>query len=243
MGKEMGKARFEAVFWDFDGTLAYSHRLWPRAALEALLKLAPDYPIDLEQLRPLMRDFYPWDLPEGQYRPIRGAAWWAFMEPRFAAAYQRGGVEAGLARRAAQGIRGQILRLENYCLFEDSVQALKRCRRQGIRNILLSNNYPELPEIVKGLGLARYFSGMAVSGLLGWDKPRPQIFRYAQGLAGPGARCLMVGDNPQADIGGAQAAGLPAALVHRPCPPECRPDYRAETLAGLLEQVLGPEAG
>ncbi len=229
--------RFDAIFWDFDGTLVYSHRLWPSAALEALLALAPDFPMDLEQMRPLMRDFYPWDLPEEQYRTIRGADWWRFMEPQFAEAYRRGGVEAGLARRAAQGVRQRILQPEKYCLFEDTIWALARCKSQGIRNILVSNNYPELPAIVEKLGLSPYLDGMAVSGLLGWDKPRAEIFQYAQRLAGPGARCLMAGDNPQADIGGAQALGIPAALVHRPCPPECKPDYQAETLVQLLEQL------
>lgn len=235
----MGSLQFDALLWDFDGTLVYSHRLWPGAALEALLALAPNYPMDLEQLRPLMRDFYPWDLPEDQYRPIRGAEWWQFMERQFAGAYQRGGVEETLARQAAQGVRKQILRLEKYHLFEDSLQALEWCKSRGIRNILVSNNYPELPEIVEGLGLSRYFDGMAVSGLLGWDKPHAQIFRYAQSLAGPEARCLMVGDNPQADILGAQRAGLPAALVHtrHPCPEGCKPDYQAETLLGLLGQL------
>ena len=103
--------RFDAIFWDFDGTLVYSHRLWPSAALEALLALAPDFPMDLEQMRPLMRDFYPWDLPEEQYRTIRGADWWRFMEPQLAEAYRRGGVEApGRPRRpTADSPAGEIL--------------------------------------------------------------------------------------------------------------------------------------
>lgn len=228
---------FDAIFWDFDGTLVYSHRLWPAAALEALLALAPDTPMDLEQMRPLMRDFYPWDLPEGQYRNIRGGEWWQFMERQFAAAYEKGGVEGELARQAAQGVRRRILRAEKYHLFEDSLWALEQCQNRGVRSILLSNNYPELPEIVEKLGLSRYFDGMAVSGLLGWDKPHAEIFQYARQLAGPDARCVMIGDNPQADIAGAQAQGIPAALVHRPCPPECRPDFQAETLTRLLEQL------
>ncbi len=228
---------FDAIFWDFDGTLAHSRRLWSGAALEALLALAPDFPMDLERMRGLMGDCYPWDQPEEQYQNLQGEEWWRFMETQFAEAYQRGGAEAELARQAAQGVRRRILQPERYRLFEDSVWALEQCKSQGIQNILLSNNYPELPEIVQALGLAPYLDGMAVSGLLGWDKPWPPIFQYAQELAGPSARCLMAGDNPQADIAGAQALGIPAALVRRPCPPGCRPDYQAQTLAQLLEQI------
>ena len=76
---------------------------------------------------------------------------------------------------------------------------------------------------------------MVVSGQIGWDKPRPEIFAHGMALAGPGARCLMVGDNPVADIQGAQGAGLDAALVHRLQPSTA--DYQAETLLGLLEQI------
>lgn len=225
--------KYDVVFWDFDGTLVYSHSLWTRGALDALRQAGGE--LDYEQLRPFTRNIYPWDVPDPEYRPLQGQAWWDYVEQQFCAAYCRAGIGEDLACRAAAGLRQQILQVGKYHLFDDTIPALQLCRAQGVRNILLSNNYPELEQIVEQLALTPWLDGMVVSGQIGWDKPRPEIFAHGMALAGPGARCLMVGDNPVADIQGAQGAGLDAALVHRLQPSTA--DYQAETLLGLLEQI------
>lgn len=226
---------YDVIFWDFDGTLAHSKALWTNSVLKALERFRPEAAVTFDQVRPLMRDGYPWDVPDPDYIPLTGGDWWAFMERRFLQVYRAVGLPEDVARQAAPAVREEILRVENYHLFDDSVAALEQCRRWGCRNILLSNNYPELEGVMARLGLLPYFEGLVVSGVVGWDKPRPQIFRHALGLAGPGARCLMVGDNPVADVEGAKACGIPAALVHRPA--ESRADYYADTLTELLEQL------
>ena len=56
-----------------------------------------------------------------------------------------------------------------------------------------------------------------VSGEFGYDKPEPEIFQEALrrlGLA-EGRHVLFVGDNPEADIAGAQAVGMSTAWVRR----------------------------
>ena len=52
---------------------------------------------------------------------------------------------------------------------------------------------------------------------------------------------FMIGDNPVADIAGAQAAGIPGILVNRPYPgdgPADQPAYRCETLIDLQALLL-----
>ena len=87
------------------------------------------------------------------------------------------------------------------------------------------------------LGLNEYFDGCVVSALLGYDKPRREIFNYARKLAGNPARCIMVGDNPVDDIRGAKNAGFNTILVNNRHPEYngdyC--DYICKTLTDMLE--------
>ncbi len=53
------------------------------------------------------------------------------------------------------------------------------------------------------------------SATSGYEKPHPQAFRLAQAAAGPARRLVMIGDNPQADAGGARRAGIDAIWVRR----------------------------
>lgn len=125
-----------------------------------------------------------------------------------------------------------IIRKNDYVLYEDTKHVLRECAQRGYRNYLLSNNYPELPFMVKELGLYEYFSDLFVSALIGYEKPRSELFAYAKKKANCSSG-LMVGDNPVADILGAKAAGLKAVLVHREEPSQA--DATCSTLKEILE--------
>ena len=103
---------------------------------------------------------------------------------------------------------------ENYFIYEDTEDTLTALKERGYRHILLSNNYPELEEMMGKLGLAAYFDGFVVSAKVGYDKPRREIFELAFRMAGCPEKVYMVGDNPYSDIKGANAFGIPAILVH-----------------------------
>ena len=65
--------------------------------------------------------------------------------------------------------------------------------------------------------LARWFKVMVVSEEFGVAKPDPAIFLYAaNALVSDPADCVMIGDNPDADIRGAQAAGMRSVWIQRP---------------------------
>ena len=69
--------------------------------------------------------------------------------------------------------------------------------------------------------------------MVGYEKPRKELYDYAINLAGNPDICYMIGDNPIADIGGAKNAGITAVAVH-----ECREseaDYYFETLSEIFE--------
>lgn len=77
----------------------------------------------------------------------------------------------------------------------------------------VSNHVPELPALVAALGLAPYFSAVVTSAALGWEKPNPRMYAAALAAAGDPDEVWMVGDNPVADVAGAEAAGIRAILV------------------------------
>lgn len=65
--------------------------------------------------------------------------------------------------------------------------------------------------------LARWFTVIVVSEEFGVAKPDPAIFLHvANELASDPADCVMIGDNPDADIRGAQAAGMRSIWIQRP---------------------------
>lgn len=53
-------SRDRVVLWDFDGTLAYRPDLWSGCLLELLDEELPDHQVTLDDLRPHLRDGFPW---------------------------------------------------------------------------------------------------------------------------------------------------------------------------------------
>ena len=204
-----------AVYWDFDGTLVkHAHALWSTCALRALREADPSTTVTLEQIRSLMQCF-PWNEWQQDHTAHVGAAWWAYMETRFAGVYRQLGISAAVAGQAARNVRAWVLRRENYPLYEDALGTLAALKVAGCKQFLLSNNYPELPEIAHALGLGTWLDGVIVSALAGYDKPRPELFAMAKSRCPEADAYVMIGDNPIADVQGGRDAGMRTVLVHR----------------------------
>ncbi|MCL4831980.1 MAG: HAD family hydrolase [Caldilineaceae bacterium] len=88
--------------------------------------------------------------------------------------------------------------------------------------LITNGRYPFQWHNFQALGVAEYFSAVLVSEQEGMRKPDPEIFRRALArLEVAGEEAVFVGDNPEADIRGAQAMGM--AAIYRPNRfwPEC----------------------
>ncbi|MCW3844560.1 HAD-IA family hydrolase [Micromonospora yasonensis] len=69
---------------------------------------------------------------------------------------------------------------------------------------------------IRRTGLDRYVADWVISEEAGVSKPNPRIFALAaQRVRMPLRGAWVVGDSPEADIGGASAAGLPSVWLHR----------------------------
>jgi putative hydrolase of the HAD superfamily len=228
----------KALFWDFDGTLVNSPHLWSTSLLRALRDAWPGCLCTLNDVRPHLRSGFPWHTPDQDHSCMTGEAWWETMYRHFEKVCLELGANDAAAARASRSVRDVLLLPENYVLYEDTLPVLQRCREMGFSQYIVSNNHPDLRKVLSDLHLTPWFSDVIVSGEIGFDKPRKEIFECALQRAGYPDICFMIGDNPVADGEGSEKANIPPLLVHckEPC---CHPAF--ETLseaAGFIEEVL-----
>ncbi len=113
------------------------------------------------------------------------------------------------------------------------LERLARTHRLGV----VSNFSGNLRPCLAALDLLQLFTVTADSTLVGVSKPDARIFRYAlAALACSPDLAWMIGDNPEADIGGAARLGLKTcwlAPAERDLPLGCTPTARIARLADL----------
>lgn len=231
------------LFWDFHGTLTEPDSLWSRSLYRAALAACPDCRLTLDDVRAkLDNEGFPWHNPDRDYLHLtEPEAWWQHVNQLFYTTLNRLGFNPEQADNIVPLVRPQITDPANFRLIDQADAVLHDLQKAGWRHIMLSNNFPELPELCNSLGIAEFFDQYIVSASVGYEKPHPEIFRLALEITGHPAICYMVGDNPVADVVGAQAAGIPAILVNRPYPeegPQAEPAHRCHTLPALRELLL-----
>jgi putative hydrolase of the HAD superfamily len=93
-------------------------------------------------------------------------------------------------------------------------ESLQRLRAAGLKLAVVSNSEGTIEEMLLEIGLRPLFDAVVDSSVVGFTKPDPRIFQIAlDRLAVSAADALMVGDSPSADVDGASAAGIRAALI------------------------------
>nr|WP_133996401.1 HAD-IA family hydrolase [Streptomyces sp. 846.5] len=81
--------------------------------------------------------------------------------------------------------------------FPEVVDTLQELRGRGIRLAVVSDAWPNLPELHAALGLDEFFEVYAISAVLGCRKPDPRMYHHAsEGLGLEPGECLFVDDDP-----------------------------------------------
>jgi putative hydrolase of the HAD superfamily len=204
------------VLLDFDGTLAWREGLWSGCAIEVLDEQHPGHGVERKRFREGMRGAYPWNRAHEAHPELsEPERWWEAMEARLAAAFEQVGMEAEHGPVLARAVRERFVDLAGWRLFDDTIPALRALKEAGWDTAVLSNHVPELPALVEGLGLAGLVGEVFTSAAIGFEKPNPEVFRHTLRVCGSPKEAWMVGDNPVADVEGAEAVGVPAVLVRR----------------------------
>lgn len=92
---------------------------------------------------------------------------------------------------------------------------LTQLRAAGWKIGIVTNGPATQTDKIAITGLADLVDACCVSEVVGAAKPDPVLFQTAARLAGCELRGWMVGDNPEADIGGAHAVGLNTIWIAR----------------------------
>lgn len=106
---------------------------------------------------------------------------------------------------------------------------------------VVSNFFGNLRAVLEELELLGFFHCITDSAIVGIRKPDPRAFQLtAAGMGLPAQECLMVGDNPYADIQGAGAVAMDTCWLAPPdraVPAGVQPTHRIARLDQLPEML------
>ncbi len=208
------RSRPEVVFLDVGDTMVSAHPSW--AAVYRAVLAEHGVVIEEEPLRRALLEVFgvPDPALEGPFEASEASSFRRSVgfdtavlaklghPPQPESFYRR--LEAAFAERAA------------WWVYEDVVPAVGALDRAGIRLAVISNWTWSLPELLHMLQLAGHFEAIITSARVGYEKPHPEIFRYALERMGVAPnRAVHVGDSIHADIGGATRAGIAPVLIAR----------------------------
>ncbi len=122
----------------------------------------------------------------------------------------------------------------------DTPDVLAELRRRGFTLAVVSNADGRVPTDLAAGGIAKHFTTIVDSHLVGVEKPDARIFQIALGAcATPASHAIYIGDIYEIDILGARNAGMTGVLLDplgRYAPVDC---LRITTLSRLLELLPG----
>jgi HAD superfamily hydrolase (TIGR01549 family) len=212
---EPSKAR--AVFFDLGGTLLVMRRdrIFRRVLHEAGRE------VDLKLIHSAYLKAESWWLsyygPRVLNEEETAEAYRNLDQKVFSALYP--GESEAEALRISKLVRNRWPELETEIpleLYPDVRPTLDRLVGDGYALGLISNAPADTGRAVEALGLTRYIGTVVISGVVGYTKPHPEIFRIALREAGVEAsEAVHVGDLYEADVIGARKAGMEGILIDR----------------------------
>ena len=203
-----------AVFLDIGDTVMRPAPSWEDIYSVAFAEFGVD--IDLEALRGALRAAYHhggWGM-DGGFEPSEETSFRRTVEID-----QRAIGELGIAPMPEAFFRrlSQLFMVStNWHVFPEAHATLDGLRERGLVVGAVSNWVWSLPELLHSLELVSHFDFIAASARVGFEKPHPEIFRYAlqRAHASPG-EVIHVGDHVDADVEGAISVGIGAVLIDR----------------------------
>lgn len=108
----------------------------------------------------------------------------------------------------------------SWFVYPDVRPTLEALRQRGLRLAVASNWDERLPGLLESIGLLTWFERRFISFDLGFSKPDRRFFQAAlDGMGVDAGETVHVGNDPEEDIRGAEAAGIRAYLIDRKARP------------------------
>lgn len=214
--------KYKVLFFDLDRTL-WDYRANSEQTLKDLIK--KHTPELIEKFDEFLLIFY--DVNESlwlEYRDGRLSKE-KLSTQRFIDSFNRMGVDA--ESFAEEFSVDYITESPNKTkLFPKAIETLEYLKNAGYRMFLLTNGFVEVQKVkIRDSKLEPFFERMITSEEAGYQKPHEKIFEFALNIVkAEKADCLMIGDDLESDIEGAQNFGIDtvffnqAGLVHNSTP-------------------------
>jgi putative hydrolase of the HAD superfamily len=202
------------ILWDFDGTLAYRDGNWS-GALYSILLNNNITDITIDALKPYLTKGFTWHNTEKSNIELFGnKTWWEYYVNNFSNIFIELGVQKDKSKIISKEIKREYMDIAKWHIYDDTIETLEGLIIKNYKNIILSNHIPELEDIVKGLGIDKYFIKIYSSGNIGYEKPNSKIYEYVlNDLKINTSDCLMIGDSYSSDIQGETKMGIKSILV------------------------------
>ena len=202
----------KAIFWDCDGTLVRDNESFKCSLMRAFQKFG--YSVSEEAVKNFLKGACSWNKPEEDHGDKNGEEWWERLLGGMHVFCEEQGTSPADAVSVCDSFRRNVVSYE-YEAYPDAKKVLRHFSEKGYKHYIISNNFPELREVLIRVGLDEEITGYFISASVGYDKPRKEMFEYALEVAGNPEVRYMIGDNPVADYEGGLNAGLKPVLVHK----------------------------
>ncbi len=202
----------KAIFWDCDGTLVRDNESFKCSLLRAFRKFG--YSVSEEAVKSFLKGACSWNKPEEDHGDANGEEWWQRLLGGMRVFCEEQGVSREDAAAVCKAFRRNVVSYE-YEAYPDAKKVLRYFSEKGYKHYIISNNFPEIREVLIRVGLDEEIAGYFISASVGYDKPRKEMFEYALEAAGNPEVRYMIGDNPVADYEGGLNAGMKPVLVHK----------------------------
>ncbi|GCD10469.1 HAD family hydrolase [Clostridium tagluense] len=226
----------KVIFWDFQDTLAYNDWMVSKALYKVLIKNQPNTSIGIDDFKKKSMQGFPWQNHEKEYLHLTNSnAWWKHVESIFLNCYKEFNIKEQEAIQYAKQVREEFIKVDEFILYEDTIEMLNYFKEKGYSNVILSNHIPELPSIVEGLGLSAYLVDCISSANVGYEKPNAKIYEHALEKYNNPKDVWMIGDSIVSDVKGPENAGIKCVLVRSKMVDGIR--YHSKDLLGLREII------
>lgn len=231
-------ARFDAVVFDWYATLAAPEGSdWWKTMFQLLDEAGAVLPDDALEA---------WVNPPTDHRSasVDEDAYRAYEQRQLERLLAASGLDQSVQRELAEVLL-PLRDREEVGIFPDVAAFLAELRSEGIVVALCSNWSWDLERHLDAAGITELFDAIVCSAMVGYRKPHPAIFEVLRGrLEVPPERTAFVGDDWNADVEGAMAAGMtPFHLARSACSIETHGAVPcASDLAALRPHLLGSPA-
>jgi FMN phosphatase YigB (HAD superfamily) len=184
----------KSILWDFDGTLVDFRLTWVNA-IRALMSEYEAYgfksDFSSESFAQSVRAVLPWSSQHVDSY-VDPQDWWRVLAIRVKSTFH---LPASKLSNIETRLASLVWDLDQPVVSISAADALEATRNHGLKNIIVTNNYPGFQNKVLHTTLADTIDEVIVSGNVGWSKPTKELWHWIEGHLSGEPPVALIGDS------------------------------------------------